>query len=57
METWYPNMDMNYSIYARSLNEAQQFAAEKSWASNEWILFILDIDEPFARLRGYDQAA
>jgi len=49
---------MIYSIYARSLSEAQSLAREKSWDSNQWVLFILDIDEPMARVLGkYDQAA
>lgn len=49
---------MIYSIYARSLSEAQSFAREKGWDSNQWVLFVLDIDEPMGRILGdYEQAA
>lgn len=48
---------MDYSIYARSLTEAQDLARSKGWDSNQWILFIYDT-EPYARVRGaYDQVA
>ncbi len=50
-------MEMIYSIYARSLAEAQTLARSNGWASNQWIPFIFDT-EPYARVRGaYDQAA
>ena len=49
---------MIYSIYARSFTEAADLARSKGWDSNEWIPFILDIDVPYARIRGaYDQVA
>lgn len=48
---------MKYSIFARSHNEAAAFAAERGWGPKDWIDFILDIDEPFAKLRGVDEAA
>ena len=49
---------MIYSIYARSLSEAASFAREKGWDSNRWVAFVLDIDEPMARVLGdYDQTA
>ena len=49
---------MIYSIYARSLQEAQAHARAKGWDSNQWILYVLDIDEPQARVVGMgDQAA
>ncbi len=47
---------MKYSIYARTLAEAQAFAKERGWGPREWILFILDIDEPYSRLRGVSAA-
>ncbi len=48
---------MIYSIYARSFREAADLARSKSWASNQWIPFILDT-EPYAVVRGaYDQSA
>jgi hypothetical protein len=50
-------MEMIYSIYARSLSEAQTLARSHGWASNQWISFILDVDA-YARIRGaYDQTA
>ncbi len=48
---------MIYSIYARSLSEASSFAREKGWDSNRWIIYILDIDEPYARIMGTNDFA
>lgn len=48
---------MIYSIYARSLSEAQSFAREKGWDSNQWVMYILEIDEPYARTLGANIAA
>ena len=48
---------MTYSIFARTLLSAQELAHEKGWSPKEWCLYILDIDEPFARLRGVNAEA
>lgn len=48
---------MIYSIYARSFSEAADLARSKSWASNQWVPFILDTPA-YARVLGaYDQTA
>ena len=48
---------MIYSIYARSLEQAVSLAGEKGWDSNQWILYVLDIDEPYARVMGTNAVA
>jgi hypothetical protein len=49
---------MMYSIYARSFQEAASLAREKGWDSNQYVSFLIEIDEPYARVLGaYDQTA